>query len=136
MSKQIFLLLALVTTFFNFSSAQGFEEEFYITDIKIEKEKVMLNKVYAFKFLNETNGYTIADKNGKEEIHAATKVIDQTRTITTFTFVNLQDKKFTNSMINTPEQLFRMFSDNNVIDKDFKINYVQLKGILEKLDGK
>jgi|GEM_PF-5511642 len=124
-------------SFFSLSVyAQGFEDELYVTDIKIEKEKIMLNKVFAFKYLPETNGYTIAGKDGKEAIHAVTKVIDQTRTITTFTFINLQDKKFTNSMINTPEQLFKMFADNNVINAEFKINYVQLKGILERYDGK
>lgn len=136
MYRNVCLLIIFLSIFTINSFSQGIEDKFYVAEIKIEKEKIMLNKVFAFKYIPETNGFTIANKDGKEVIHAVSKTIDQIKTLTTFTFVNLQDIKFTNSTINTAEQLFKMFAENNVIDEKYLINYDQLKGVLLKYDGK
>ena len=136
MRSRIFFALFILILFSTNVRAQGFEDEFYVTEIKIDKEKVMLNNVYAFKYAAEPDGYIISNKEGKVIIKAVTKTVDKIKTITTFTFIRLEKKKFTYSKVNTPEELFRLFADNNVIDEEFQIIYTQLKGILERYDGK
>ena len=136
MKSAVFFALITLMLFNVNINAQGFEDEFYVTEIKIDKEKVMLNNVYAFKYTAEPDGYVISTKEGKAIIKAVSKTVDKIKTITTFTFLRLENKKFTYSKVNTPEQLFQMFADNNVIDEEFQIIYTQLKGILERYDGK
>lgn len=115
------------------SASDSIEQQPYFTKVgfpKDEPDKIYLNGIHAFYYELDKNKFTISDLNRKEIIKG---LITGESGVwkSTIHFVEL-DKNFSNSKIIGRNDIIFKLNENNIINKDFKINKKLLLEFIEK----
>ena len=123
--KPLFIILFLT---FHAASAQ---QEQNITDVKFEKEKIILNNQIAFNYKKEGNHFSISTLQNVEIISGEITSLGDGKFSNTITFIP-QNKTFFSEKIIGRNQLIFALAENNVINKDFTIDGNKLNDFINK----
>ncbi|PTX62293.1 hypothetical protein C8N46_103393 [Kordia periserrulae] len=102
-----------------------------ITEVQFEKDKIILNGKKAFDYRKEGNNYAILDLKGNELITGEIRKNDKGKWFSIITF-KMVDKTFSNKKIIGRNHLIFALAEENVFQKNLKINKEKLLEFIQK----
>lgn len=100
-------------------------------EVQFKSDKILLEKQEAFNYKKDGNHFSVLDLNNNELIIGDITSLGDGKFSSVITFV-AENKKFSNAKIIGRSDLFFAMLNNNVINKDFKIDPEKLELFFEK----
>jgi ABC-type uncharacterized transport system permease subunit len=123
----LFLVMFLVTL--NMTAQEQVIRIF--NEVAFESDKILLEKQEAFNYKKDGNHFVVLDLKDNELIIGDITSLGDGKFSSVITFV-AENKKFSNAKIIGRSDLFFAMLNNNVINKDFKIDPEKLELFFEK----
>ncbi|RAR47906.1 hypothetical protein B0I10_107187 [Flavobacterium lacus] len=129
MKKILFITILLFT--FTGLIAQKSKEKQIITEVKLEADKIILNKKLAYNYTRDGNDFLISALDGRALIRGSITSEGNGKFSSIITFVTVE-KEFSNEKIIGRKEIIFALCENNVIKKNFEIDEVKLASFFEK----
>lgn len=123
------LILILLISFSSLSTINA--QKRFIKKVQFDNNNIILNGKKAFDYKKEGNDFTILDLNGKKLITGQIRMDEngEWKSLIEFKIVN---KTFSNKKIIGRNHLIFALAEENVINKDLKINKKRLLKFIKK----